>query len=132
MNDGDDDDLDREAILARRRRFMAAALSGLVMTQCASTAQPCLRVGQDSAVDTGSPGDTGRDTGPQPCLTVDAALDTGRDAGFDVGPQPCLEPPLDAGFDTSPQPCLSVAIDAGPPDAGPLPCLSPLPPDSGR
>jgi hypothetical protein len=50
------DDDDREAILARRRRWIAIALAGASTTACV-TAQPCLRV----AIDSGSR-DAGSDT----------------------------------------------------------------------
>lgn len=39
-----DDELDRKAILARRRRFMALALTGLAGTTLTATACPCLKV----------------------------------------------------------------------------------------
>ena len=152
QDDRDDDELDREAILARRRRFIAAALSGIVLSQAAcATPQPCLEPvppTKDASTDTGT---------PQPCLSPvwDAGPDNGPpppDAGPDAGPQPCLTPlPPDAGpqpclsdvfvpRDTGPgdagivaldrpQVCLSIALDAGPQDTGtPMPCLSPPPP----
>jgi len=56
MSDADDE-LDRKAILARRRRFMAVALTGLAGTTLAATACPCLKVGPP-------PDDPGPDTSP--------------------------------------------------------------------
>lgn len=44
MADPEDDGVDRDAILARRRRFMAVALTGLAGTTLAATACPCLKV----------------------------------------------------------------------------------------
>ena len=40
----DFDDLDRKAILARRRRFVAVALTGLAGTTVAAAACPCLKM----------------------------------------------------------------------------------------
>ena len=113
MGDDERDDLDRDAILARRRRFIAAALSGLVMTQCSSTVE-----GVDAATDApvDAPRDAVTDRGPQPCLSPRPP-----DAGPDAVAQPCLGAlPDDAG----PQPCLEVPFDAEP-----MPCLEPPPPD---
>lgn len=82
---------DQEAkriILARRARFVAAALAGLNAAMCggksdSGTPQPCL----DFAEDGGN---------PRPCLTPQQQEDAGRDA--DAEPQPCLAPqPEDAG-----------------------------------
>jgi hypothetical protein len=102
-----DDDRDRDAILARRQKFVAAALAGLAAT------------GTSACYESHTPGD------------ADAGR---RDAGRDTGPSVCLGAPFDAGVDSGPMPCLDVAIDdAGPSvclsapapaDAGePAPCL---------
>lgn len=140
----DDDDFDREAILARRKRFLATALAGLALTSaCAS--EPCLSIVAPEDVHDASDESVDRpDVTPQPCLGQ--ALDAGMDVMPDVGPQPCLSPPIDVppdnGPDAQPQPCLSPKPpDAGPadvppsrdvPDAGsPMPCLSP-PLDAGN
>ncbi|MCA9654778.1 MAG: hypothetical protein H6712_30580 [Myxococcales bacterium] len=53
-------DLDREAILARRRRFVAAALTGLT-TSTLATACPCLKVAQPDP-DTEGSGDATQGT----------------------------------------------------------------------
>jgi hypothetical protein len=103
-NDPEHDE-DREAILARRSRFMAAALSTLVLANC-GTPQPCL----DIAVDAGPDADADADASPLPCLT-DSSWE--REAGPDADPQPCLSAPLDAGEDAKPMPCLDIAPDAG-------------------
>lgn len=113
--DDDQDELDRAAILARRSRFVAAAVAGLAG---ASLIAAC----------GGSVTDEG-DASPQPCLSP----------AVDAAPQPCLEPPIDR--DAEPQPCLSplppdggddagdaAASDGGDAgDAGPQPCLAPPP-----
>jgi hypothetical protein len=112
---GDDDA--KRLILARRARFVAAALAGV-----AGVAVAC-----GGSID---------DADPQPCLSPPYQP---RDAGSgtDAEPQPCLEPlPPDAGDDAEPQVCLSPlppdAGDAGDADTGvPQPCLSQLPPDAG-
>lgn len=91
----------KRLILARRARFVAAALTGVAVACGGSTEST--------------------DQNPQPCLSPPANLDGGRDTGTDAQPQVCLEPlPPDAGPDAE--------SDA---DAGPQPCLSPLPPDGG-
>jgi hypothetical protein len=97
------DDEDREAILARRNRFVSAALAGLAG---ASLVAAC-------GGEVSTPSDAGS---PQPCLSPMAEPDASRDGSL---PQPCLSPlPPDAGRDTGN-------------DATPQPCLSPLPPDAG-
>ena len=109
-------DEDREAILKRRSRFVAAALAGIAG---ASLMAAC----------------SGEDASPVPCLSGPC-----RDCGdaSDARPQPCLSQfppdsgdsgdsgaPGDAGPDTGDD-----SGDAS--DAQPQPCLSPPPPDSGR
>jgi hypothetical protein len=79
-------------ILARRARFVAAALAGLNAAMCGGqTDSPsaCLSI----ALEAGA---------PQPCLTQILPSDAGAsDAGAsdaDAAPQPCLAPlPPDAG-----------------------------------
>ena len=89
LPEGHDDD--REAILARRNRFVAAALAGLAG---ASLVAAC---GGEIATD------RDRDAGsPQPGFSPTTT------------PSPCLEFPVDR--DASPQPCLFVAPDASPND----------------
>ena len=99
MGNGNDDA--KRLILARRARFVAAALAGVAVACGGSTEEGeprvCLRIAPDA--------------GP-------------RDAAADAEPQPCLEPTLpDAGSDGS--------TDAGPDTGVPQPCLSQLPPDAG-
>ncbi|MEZ4408147.1 MAG: hypothetical protein R3A52_16970 [Polyangiales bacterium] len=147
----DEDDEDREAILARRKRFIASALAGLAMVSSAncSTSQTCLRIAlpEDAQEDVTDASDAA-DSTPQPCLSRppdDVPIVT--DAP-DAGPQPCLTPPLDVpdvpevpdtgpdAPDVGPQPCLTPPLDvpatpdAGDDDATPMPCLS-LPLDAG-
>lgn len=80
----------KRLILARRARFVAAALAGVAVA-CGGSAEP------------------------ETCLSpVFTPTDGGKDAA-DAEPQPCLEPlPPDASDDAEPQPCLSPL----PPDAG--------------
>jgi len=111
QHDGDDD---RDAILARRRRFVALALSGLTTAGTVGVAG-CY---ESHELDGRVP--------PRSCLSML------RDAGHDAGePMPCLSAPRDAGWDAGePMPCLDIApMDAGPDDAsmeeaGPAVCLS--------
>lgn len=104
-----DDDVKR-LILARRARFVAAALAGLAVARCGGKAdgdgsdanpEPCLGVAyppgppgvcltapyRDAGADADDAGDAGADAGD--------AGDAGDDA--DAGPQPCLSPPIDGG-----------------------------------
>ncbi|MBK7394745.1 MAG: hypothetical protein IPJ34_00195 [Myxococcales bacterium] len=91
----------KKTILARRAKFVAAAIAGAGFTSaCAS--QACLDV-------------------PAPDATTDTATDT-LDGGADTGPTVCLSadaPPPDSGTpdvdasDTSPVPCLDIAPDTG-------------------
>ena len=102
------DDSARRLILARRARFVAAALAGVTATAAVGAAteacgggteqtrskedaeaepQPCLGV------------DWQEEAGPQPCLSVDAQVpeDAGDEDDAEAGPQPCLIAPLDGG-----------------------------------
>lgn len=111
------EDEDKKAILSRRNRLVAIALSGL-----ASASTGCYEA---------------HTPGGEPPPTVDAGMDSSTptpclgalpDAGFDSGlvmPGPCLSAPADA----SPMPCLDVDPDAAMPadagtDAEPTPCLT--------
>lgn len=108
---------DREAILARRKLFIASALASIAATTCEKPAQACLSPPPQSsdastltqepqvclAVATSTP-----EPPPEPCLTVAMPPpDASGDAGTDAGKQP-------------PRVCLS-----------PRPCLKPVPPKSG-
>ncbi len=100
-------DSTKKRILARRARFMTAALTSAGLT--ASTFIALAQEGCGGEIDEGGTvADTGSDTEPSVCLSV-APSDTG-------------------GTDTRPSVCLSA--DAPPPDTGPSVCLSPEPPDS--
>jgi len=96
-SDGESADQDRAAILARRMRFVAAALSslslGAAVADCAPTA--CLSPQpQDAQMQT--------DVASQP--EAQACLSVVRDEGL----------PTDASDDGAPMPCLGVApIDGG-------------------
>lgn len=93
---------DTQAILARRRRFIAAALGSLTIAASAGCAppQPCLEYvdpdrPDNDASDSSSGGDTmSADSQPQPCLSP--VLDSGV-MDEDASPQPCLTAPQDSG-----------------------------------
>jgi hypothetical protein len=71
------DDPDRAAILARRQRFVAIALSSLATGGVACTKpQPCLDVQR-------APGPTESKAKPQPCLDIQRPPEEGK-------PRPCL------------------------------------------
>lgn len=93
----------KRAILARRARFLAAAIAGVGVAACGGetegpSPQPCL----EPAIDAGDAGDDGA---PEPCLGMPAP---------DAEPEPCLSAPAP---DAEPAPCLDVEpADGG--DAG--------------
>jgi hypothetical protein len=86
------DEVDRDAILARRRRFVVAALSSVAVSACASTQpMPCLSVipnlppDASTAESNPSASDT-TDAGTTPTVvTADQHPDVVR-----APPQPCL------------------------------------------
>ena len=132
---GDDDrdanpgDLDRAAILARRRRFIALAISGLATAGCKSPSpEPCLSIAPDPAEPTPPEPATAEPTGrtdpavPGPFVEDPGApLENDETSGDETGdetglgepnrPEVCLKMP-------APRPCLNVA-----PKSKPHPCL---------
>lgn len=106
-------DPDRAAILARRQRFIALALSGLTTAACDKpTSKPdaCLKV---KVSDPKEPKTTGE---PRPCL--DVAPSSGS-SGSGGGSGSTGGEPIDEPDTANPTPCLEVAP--------PHPCLSPTP-----
>lgn len=103
----------KSKILARRARFIAAAIGSAGLIGCS---------GDDSSA-------------PTVCLTVDAAADTPAD----TNPGPCLTAPVDSSVSDAPAEaavCLSAPFDSGvdttadgtseaATDTGPSVCLSP-------
>lgn len=92
--DGESRDEDREAILARRKRMVAAALSsialGAAVADCVPTACLSPRPPEDAQ------GDTGVMAEAQACLT--APLDRVEMDASEAGPVPCLDvAPMDSG-----------------------------------
>ena len=115
MAERDDDeqkptiDLDRAAILARRQRFIALALTGLSTTACTT--------GDNKS--TGTKGDTkGEVTAPHPCLKKVAPEEGGEPA-----PQPCLSVPIQEPPPETPPPEPQVCLKMAPPEPQPQPCL---------
>jgi hypothetical protein len=124
------DDPDRAAILARRQRFIALALSGLATTTA------CDKPKEDPSTpkETKAPQEGKDDEGarPQPCLEVSVPgpdpieATTGR-------PQPCLDvappdpEPIDDGV--PPHACLKIARPEPEPKPKPQPCLKVRPPE---
>jgi len=105
MAERDDHDPDREAIMARRRRFIAVALGGLAgctpgkpgPTPTTTTTTTGTTTGGESS-ESGHEGGTesGTDTAPQPCLKYDLppSSESESDSGTETGtPRPCLTPP---------------------------------------
>lgn len=127
----DDDSVDRDAILARRRKLVTAALAGMAMQHCDALPNPF-----------------------RPCL--EPAIQATIDASPEITPYPCLQPPrvnpLETSSDASSTPnAIQDAATANSDDAGsppiadaasdaraqatrvrvrphPHPCLRPLPP----
>jgi hypothetical protein len=89
----------KRAILARRARFVAAAIASVTVSCGGETSDPSPQPCLEPAVDAGDAGD---DSAPEPCLGMPAP---------DAEPQPCLSAPAP---DAEPAPCL----DVEPPDAG--------------
>ncbi|MBX7082434.1 MAG: hypothetical protein K1X88_24725 [Nannocystaceae bacterium] len=116
-------DPDRAAILARRQRFIAFALSGLASAAaCKRNAQPQVCLSMPQPLEGG-----GGEAPPQACLEV-AAPDP--DVGGDEGrPQPCLDITVRDDGGAAPQPCLEVAPPEPTEPTPPRPCLKVRPPE---
>lgn len=106
----------RDKILARRTKFIAAAVCGLSVASCGSQAEVCLSIAAEDSGD----GDASKD----------ASADT-RDTGL---PEACLSPPYDSGpGDTTVGDTTTIdsaddtAITDAEKDTGPMPCLAPPP-----
>lgn len=126
-------DDDKKLILARRAKFVAAALAG-VSVACGKEPtpppQPCLSVPVDNR-------DAGNEPPPQPCLTpmmmpedagppANATDASAADASTTSGAKDAGTPP------PKPTPCLSPPIPSTGPTNKPMPCLTPArPPDKG-
>lgn len=94
-------DEDQDAILARRRRFIVAALSSVAGAALGAGCEPS---------SSGTPGSAGSNTTPMPCLTVAVPTDPSPpSASSSTPPAPTPTP------SPSPQPCLKVAA---PKDSG--------------
>ncbi len=93
----------KKTILARRAKFVAAAIAGAGFTSaCASQAcldMPAPDATTDTAADT-LDGGADADTGPTVCLSADA-------------PPPDTATPDSDASDTGPVPCLDVVPDTG-------------------
>jgi hypothetical protein len=99
----------RRVILARRARFLTAAVAGMAVSACGgetSGPEPCLSPVYDAGSDA--------DAQPEPCLGMPQP---------DAEPEPCLSAPAP---DAQPEPCLGAPM----PDAEPEPCLDMPPPDA--
>jgi hypothetical protein len=107
-----DEDPDRAAILARRRRFIAVALSGLAVG--AGCPQPCLSMSPPQDADKPQPDEPAGK--PEACLKVAPPAE----------PNPTPVEPVPPPTEPTPQPCLKVA--APPTEPEPAPCLRVAPP----
>lgn len=141
-DDGQDGDTDRAAILARRQRFIAMALTGLAATAAGcdngkgktsgsgaakpptdehptAPSQPCLKVRQ-----TPSP-DRGTTAAPTPCLEVSVPASSEGDDGQADDGQADDDQADDGPAKPPPQPCLRVRK----PEPAPTPCLNVVMPE---
>jgi hypothetical protein len=129
----------RKTILARRARFIAAAIASAGVAGCGGDAA------SSACLSTYVPQDGGSDVGAdaRPCNAPDVSHEAQMclqpqppdAADADAGPQVCLsQPPPDAADeDTGPQVCLKIAPDASDDaDAGPQMCLQPPPADAAN
>lgn len=114
---------DRDAILARRRLFVASAMASIAVTQtrCDNPFRPCLEPPIQA------------DAEPLVCLSappqrLDGAVSITTDAGTTADasgePQPCLSValPRDAGMEAAPRP---PPVRPPPQPPRPQPCLKP-------
>jgi hypothetical protein len=121
-----DEDPDRAAILARRRRFVAIALSGLAAgTGCTPKPEPCLSVAPLD--DPSSGGKPEAPPEPMPCLKVAPPEPDPVPEQAPVEPEPCLKVKPPDEPKPEPRPCLKVRAPDRPPE--PQPCLSVARPD---
>lgn len=111
MTTSDRDDPDREAILARRRRFIAIALGGITTGCVPGRPKPdntSITTGATSGVESESSSTSGpessSETAPQACLKYDVPPEK-----FDLPPETesgSDESDSGTGSTTSPRPCL--------------------------
>ena len=103
--DDPDGDPDRAAILARRQRFIAIALSGLAGAAACDGCgpKPCLNIATPDSVDPPN-GDDPKDGAPHPCLSAVPEPDPVEPGDPKAKPQPCLEVARDPDADPKPQP----------------------------
>ncbi|HET6583678.1 MAG TPA: hypothetical protein VFG69_09525 [Nannocystaceae bacterium] len=116
-HDEPDVDPDRAAILARRQRFIALALSGLAAAACDTCEpKPCLNISAPQPNDDDADAKTGE---PHACLAAMPPADPKAPPhpclDVEPTPKPCLE------VAPTPKPCLEVAPD---PKPKPQACLS--------
>jgi len=120
-------DDDKKLILARRARFVAAALAGVSVAcgkEPSQPPQPCLSVPVQRDADANEPP-------PQPCLSpMEPPADAGEPTPTDAGSSTTTttkQQQGDAGMPPKPVPCLAPPLPTQPP---PRPCLSVVkPPD---
>jgi hypothetical protein len=125
------DDPDRAAILARRQRFIAIALSGLATATACDKPKADPSTPKDAKADESKQDDKGAP--PQACLKVAPPEPVPADGSSTGMPMPCLdvappEPePIDDG---SPQACLKIVRPPPEePKPKPQPCLKVRPPE---
>ena len=108
----------KKRILARRAKFIAAAIVASGVNACSSVADSPGPAADTGVKDTSS---AVTDTGtPEPCLGATPPDSSVTDSTLDTG-----------ATDTAPMPCLDPAPDDADVDAGPAPCLKMPPPDAG-
>ena len=118
------DDEDRDAILRRRNRLVALALSGLATMGCDALFGPCLSIDPGPARAPLAPSDGPQlppeapETTPRPCLSRSVPPD---ELPLEEPPDDEAAPPDAPRTRTGPAPPARGAL---PPGAGPMVCLS--------
>jgi protein TonB len=124
---GHEDDPDRDAILARRRKLVALALTGVTsLGACGEDAMPgpCLSPPIDPSQQTQQEVREPRDPNAGPVAPE------GEDTPPRPPPMPCLSPVGPPEPMPPPMPCLRPMRREEPPPPPPLPCLSPPLPEA--
>jgi hypothetical protein len=121
--DDDAQDPDRAAILARRKRFIAIALSGLATGAGCAQPQPCLDVAspREGEPRTDPPAATPSEPKTDPATATPTAPAT-TPPPTEPAPEPCLKVAPPPQPEPKPMPCLNVARPP-PEPVKPQPCL---------
>lgn len=117
-------DTDRAAILARRKQFIAIALSGLATTTACTSGGDKAQDGKSTQPDKTDKGEPIQPTtaDPQPCLSVAPPTEPEPEP---IAPHPCLKI---AAPEPSGETGEALPDEPPPPEPKPRPCLKKMPP----